>query len=137
MLNELTAKIALRRFGGNPFANAQNPFANAPNPFANASNPFANATNPFTKENAAAVPKTLQAWTGSNNVTDPATGELSQLVIAPAPRVGGPAPSERELKFPRADGKGCLVIFLRYCGDPCQSFRLVDMSLGSLLLISW
>jgi hypothetical protein len=36
------------------------------------------------------------------------------------PKVGDRASSNMKLKFPPIDGRPVLVIFLRYCGCPCE-----------------
>jgi len=40
--------------------------------------------------------------------------------VAEPPTVGRRAPSNVKLKFPAIDGRPCVVLFLRYCGCPCE-----------------
>lgn len=65
----------------------------------------------------------VQSW------TFPASPQVS-----PIPSVGDKAPgSEGKLVFPRKDGKGVVLCFLRHCGCPCELiFFLFFLCVGTL-----
>lgn len=67
------------------------------------SNPFANVQ--------WGVPKALQSWQTPAPPPNP---------VREPPQVGDKAQSNVKLKFPAIDGRPCVVLFLRFCGCPCE-----------------
>ncbi|KAK2001915.1 hypothetical protein LX36DRAFT_569227 [Colletotrichum falcatum] len=51
----------------------------------------------------------------------------TKLALGSPPKAGEPAPSTDSIKFPRADGRPAVVVFLRHCGCPFaeKSLRVV------------
>lgn len=66
-------------------------------------NPFANVQ--------WGVPKALQSWT---------TPPPPQTPVRKPPNIGDRAQTHTKLQFPTADGRPTILLFLRFCGCPCE-----------------
>ena len=62
------------------------------------------------------VPKAFQSWT---------TPPPPQNPVRKPPRVGEKAQTHSKLRFPSADGRPVVLLFLRFCGCPCKFVFLV------------
>jgi hypothetical protein len=108
MFNSLVQKMALQKAGlGNLSLPKDNPFTSgsAKNGTQDGGegigNPFANMQWP---------PKALASW----------QAPPPQHRVREPPLVGERAQSNPKLKFPAVDGRPVVVLFLRYCGCPCE-----------------
>jgi hypothetical protein len=59
------------------------------------------------------VPKAFQSWQSS----PPPSAKLREKPLT----VGEKAPWNVKLRVPDTDGRGSVVVFLRFCGCPCRS----------------
>ena len=67
------------------------------------------------------VPKAFQSWT---------TPPPPQNPVRKPPRVGEKAQTHPKLRFPTADGRPVVLLFLRFCGCPCKLSTFVKASGG-------
>ncbi|GJN75072.1 thioredoxin-like fold protein [Purpureocillium lilacinum] len=72
--------------------------------------PETTGTSPSSGDNTSAQPKS-GFWAEIESLKTPAVKD-----VAPAPKVGSPAPSTAQIPLP--DGRKTLVVFLRHCGCP-------------------
>jgi len=116
MFNSLGTKLALRKAGlGNVslpktdslFGGGGNTKKGNSNGAEGGDTGFAN---PFTNVQWS-VPKAFQSWT---------TPPPPQNPVRKPPRIGDKAQSHAKLRFPAADGRPTILLFLRFCGCPCK-----------------
>lgn len=81
-------------------------------------NPFANVQ--------WGVPKAFSSWT-----TPPAP----QSPVRDPPLVGERVQTNPKLKFPTVDGRPVVVLFLRYCGCPCEFLVNIQIARDSCFAI--
>jgi hypothetical protein len=112
MFTSLGTKLALRKaglgnvslpksdsfFGGGNTKNNNAEDTGVPNPFANVQ---------------WGVPKAFASWT---------TPPPSQKPVRKPPQIGERAQTNPKLVFPTKDGRPCVILFLRFCGCPCEYF---------------
>ena len=112
MLSKIGTKIALQRAGLGNLSLPKDPFGGGSSaksgPDAGASN--AGFSNPFANVQWG-VPKAFASWT-----TPPAPS----TPVREPPIIGERAQTSAKLKFPALDGRACVILFLRYCGCPCE-----------------
>lgn len=87
--------------------------------------PETTGTSPSSGDNTSAQPKS-GFWAEIESLKTPAVKD-----VAPAPKVGSPAPSTAQIPLP--DGRKTLVVFLRHCGCPCKLNRHCPCSPAFLL----
>lgn len=118
MFNKLGTKIALQRAGlGNitlPSLPKENPFAGGNTKGGQDGEAGGNGgfANPFANVQWG-VPKAFASWS---------TPPPPQTTVKDRPLIGERAQTSPKLKFPAVDGRPCVVLFLRFCGCPCEYF---------------
>jgi len=109
-LNKIGTKIALQRAGlGNLSLPKDNPFAGGNTKGAQEGGGDNGFTNPFA--NMQWPPKAFSSW----QAPPPA-----QTPVREPPIIGERAQTHPKLKFPAVDNRPVVVLFLRYCGCPCE-----------------
>jgi hypothetical protein len=111
MFSSLGTKLALRKAGlGNIktddlFGSGNSNAKGADEGAGGFANPFANVQ--------WGVPKALASW------STPAT---PQNPVRQPPRIGDKAQTHAKLVFPEKNKRPCIILFLRFCGCPCELF---------------
>jgi len=108
MLSKLGTKIALHKAGLGDVKLPTFPKSEGNGKDGNAGAGF---QNPFANVQWGA-PKAFASWKAP---------PAPSATIREPPAIGDRAQSNVKLKFPAIDGRPCIVLFLRYCGCPCES----------------
>jgi hypothetical protein len=107
MFSKLATKVALQRAGLGDvkipsFPKSESSKNADGSPSEGFANPFANVQWP---------PKAFSSWQAP---------PAPPVVVREPPQIGDRASSNVKLKFPAIDGRPVVVVFLRYCGCPCE-----------------